>query len=522
MSIHEADLTAYLDGELPGGEGERQRVERALAASPRLQRQLDRLRRETETVNRALDQLAAGEAAVAPRPALQRLRAHLATTGGGTPSSEDVTGDAQIVEVWESPPLWAEIKIGLKSLTGGRRDAMEGATQRSRQALAAAVILLIPLVTLAVVVWLNAVPRPPEALRLGGGPAQEPTPAPDLTNPELRRGIQADPLGDAAANIERIQAMGLEWVKFQMAWQSVETSQGSYEWSGWDALIAAYADQGIQVLLSIPKAPDWARPAGDDKSVAGFPADAALYAQFVARVAGRYRGQVGAIEIWDEENMWYKAGGAGRVEAEAYGDLLRQAYQAIKAVNEDMLVVSGGMVPADTVRDADGQVLAVNDVDYLEGLYAAGFGDAFDVLGAHAPGYNCPALADWQTFEDDTASFRAPFETRHHSWCFLGPLQAYREVMLAHGDGDKPVWVTEFGWAVAESPQPGYEFAADNTPEEQAQWIVDAYRWAGSQDWVGAMFLWNLDYSQTAPGIAALGYFSIMDTPAYQTLVDGK
>jgi hypothetical protein len=50
----------------------------------------------------------------------------------------------------------------------------------------------------------------------------------------------------------------------------------------------------------------------------------------------------------------------------------------------------------------------------------------FDVLGVHAPGYNCPALADWRTFEDDTATFRGPFEARHHAWCFLGPLQAYR------------------------------------------------------------------------------------------------
>jgi hypothetical protein len=514
MSISEADLTAYLDGEL--SEGERQRVERALAASPQLRRQLDELRREAETVKRALDRLAMGETGVAPRPALERLRSHLDAAAGGTPSSEDVTGDAQIVEVWESPPLWAEIKTGLKSLTGKRSDNVEGATHRSRQALAVGVILLIPLITVAVVVWLNAIPQPLGALRLGGGPAGGATPAP--ANPELRRGIQADPLGDMEANIERIKAMGLEWVKFQMAWKSVGTSQGSYQWGDWDALITAYADQGIQVLLSIPKAPDWARPADDDKSVEGLPADPALYAQFVAQVAGRYRGQVQAIEIWDEENMWYKAGGAGRVEAEAYGSLLQQAYQAIKAANQNMIVVSGGMTPADTASNADGQVLAVNDVDYLEQLYAAGFGDAFDALGAHAPGYNCPALADWQTVEDDTASFRAPFETRHPSWCFLGPLQAYREVMLAHGDGDKPIWVTEFGWAVADNPQQGYDYAADNTPQEQAEWIVDAYRWAESQDWVGAMFLWNLDYSQTAPGIA-LGYFSIVDTPAYQALV---
>jgi hypothetical protein len=31
------------------------------------------------------------------------------------------------------------------------------------------------------------------------------------------------------------------------------------------------------------------------------------------------------------------------------------------------------------------------------------------------------------------------------------------------------------------------------------------------------MFLWNLDYSLTAPG-TELGFYSILDTPAYEAL----
>jgi hypothetical protein len=104
-------------------------------------------------------------------------------------------------------------------------------------------------------------------------------------------------------------------------------------------------------------------------------------------------------------------------------------------------------------------------------------------------------------------------ETRHRSWCFLGPLEAYREVMLANGDGDKVIWVTQFGWAVAD------EYAADNTYEEQAQWIIEAYRWSADRAWIGPMFLWNLDYSLTAPD-TPLAYFSILDTPAYDALVE--
>jgi hypothetical protein len=91
--------------------------------------------------------------------------------------------------------------------------------------------------------------------------------------------------------------------------------------------------------------------------------------------------------------------------------------------------------------------------------------------------------------------------------------------MVANGDQDRSVWVTELGWAVSEEAQQGYEYAGDNTPEEQAQWIIEALQWAEAQDWVGAMFLWNLDYGLKAPG-TPLADFGILDTPAYEALVE--
>jgi len=43
-------------------------------------------------------------------------------------------------------------------------------------------------------------------------------------------------------------------------------------------------------------------------------------------------------------------------------------------------------------------------------------------------------------------------------------------------------------------PARGYEYAADNTEAEQAQFIVEAYQKAKSWGWVGPMFLWNLNF----------------------------
>ena len=84
-------------------------------------------------------------------------------------------------------------------------------------------------------------------------------------------GIQADPRGNTAANIGSLQALGFNWVKFQMAWKDVESQPNDFSWAMWDQLIDAYANNGIKILLSIPKAPDWARPIDDDKSVEGPP-----------------------------------------------------------------------------------------------------------------------------------------------------------------------------------------------------------------------------------------------------------
>jgi hypothetical protein len=67
-------------------------------------------------------------------------------------------------------------------------------------------------------------------------------------------------------------------------------------------------------------------------------------------------------------------------------------------------------------------------------------------------------------------------------------MEGYREVMVVNGDGEKAIVPTEFGWAVSGNPQPGYEYARDNTPEEQAKWIVEAYQLAKGWGWVGPMF----------------------------------
>ena len=94
--------------------------------------------------------------------------------------------------------------------------------------------------------------------------------------------------------------------------------------------------------------------------------------------------------------------------------------------------------------------------------------------------------------------------------------------MVQHSDGDKVIWVTEFGWASNSSPNPNYEYAADNSLEQQAAYTVTAYEMGEAWGWVGPMFLWNLNYKVVAPA-SELAQWGIVDhdwnpLPVYNAL----
>jgi hypothetical protein len=322
-------------------------------------------------------------------------------------------------------------------------------------------------------------------------------------------GIQADPRGNTSANIGMIKGMGFRWVKFQMAWKDVESAPGNYSWGFWDEVIGAYSANGIKVLLSIPKAPDWSRPSGDDRSVEGPPQDPNTYASFVGQVAARYAGKVQAIEVWNEQNLYYEAGGQGRVNPAAYTELLKLSYNAIKAVNPDMIVVSGAMTPTGAPPP-----VAMDDVEYLRQMYANGAKGYFDAVGAHPSGFANDPEAVYQGGDFDPARGYDD----HRSFFFRATMEAYRQVMVDNGDGSKTIWPTEFGWPVWRfTGDARFTFAQENSVQRQAEYSVKAYQLGKQWGWVGTMFLWNLDYNVTAAN-SELANFGIAGTPAYDAL----
>lgn len=327
-------------------------------------------------------------------------------------------------------------------------------------------------------------------------------------------GIQIDWTSkDRDVELSHVQNMGFRWVKVQVRWCDLESAgKGQADLSGPDDILNRAKGRGIKVLFSVLCAPEWSRSVHSGE---GPPDDMQHAADFFGGLASRYCGSsLGAIEVWNEENLQREWSGAP-LSAARYMDMLRAVYPAIKNACPSIVVVSGAPTPTGW---NDG-IVAIDDIQYLEQLYQNGLKDFSDAIGSHPSGYNVPALCNITDpgCNRPEASFRSPFENRHPSWSFLSTMQGYRNVMVRYGDANKQIWPTEFGWPIHTGGScggsPCHPAGADNSPEQAARWYVEAYQWGKQQGWVGVMIAWQLDFDR-----GELDAFRILGHPAYDAL----
>ena len=92
-------------------------------------------------------------------------------------------------------------------------------------------------------------------------PTKVPTVPKSMPAVSFAYGIQVDPSGSSTEIIGHLNTLGVKWVKFQLPWKEVEPTKGIYNWGEWDRLIKAYRKAGFNIMVSVVKSPDWARPA---------------------------------------------------------------------------------------------------------------------------------------------------------------------------------------------------------------------------------------------------------------------
>lgn len=308
--------------------------------------------------------------------------------------------------------------------------------------------------------------------------------------------------------------LDVNWVKQQVRWEDMEPERDAYDWFYTDVYLNAAHAQGLKVLVSVVTAPAWAREPGVDLTKHGPPANPQDYADFVVALVERYPGMIHAIEVWNEQNLDREWTSTGGLSAANYVTLLRTTYQAVKAIDPGIIIVSGALSPTGW---NDG-VAAWDDFVYMDQLIDAGMLNYADCVGAHHNGINVSPDYNWnQVPNDPTAQFRGPFDNPHHSWTFRSTLETYADKVALAG-GDQKLCVTEFGWPSAEGLDgipDGFGFALDNTLEEQRDFTVKALNNMVEWDIVRLAFLWNLNYGPQA------GWATDNDNVAYSIIGPG-
>jgi polysaccharide biosynthesis protein PslG len=324
--------------------------------------------------------------------------------------------------------------------------------------------------------------------------AQPPPPLPEAESPEPtvrpRYGLHTLVADDRTLPL--VQAAQMDTVVQLFTWWEIEPTQDQFIWQAADEAVAGADYYDLNLVVRLDKQPGWATL---DPLTPGLPpVDLVEYDRWVRRIAARYRGRVAAYIIWNEPNLADEWSGLPPDPA-AYVEVLRVGYRAVKETDPNALVVSAGLAPTNTQNE-----VALDDRLFLEGMYAAGAGDYFDVLGVHAYGFGYPP--------DDPRGA--------HAGLNLARIQDLREIMLRYGDR-KPVWITEMGWTVQGNEHSAWQ---EVTREQQATYLIGALdRIRREWPWVELITVWNLG-GETHPD---WGGYSLLEVdgsprPAYTAL----
>jgi polysaccharide biosynthesis protein PslG len=243
------------------------------------------------------------------------------------------------------------------------------------------------------------------------------------------------------AVLDKLAAAGVRWARIDVSWAGME-DQGKGARNAWyigmvDFCVDEARKRGIQVLVTLWLTPGWANGGRGERTPPANPRD---YADFAAWAASHWRGRVAAWEVWNEPDPWQSFWQGTTPE---YVSLLKAAYPAFKSGDPGATVVLGGP--------------SSNDDAWIRQVYSLGAKGSFDALATHP----YQGIADAPPEHPDDGN----------RWWFTH-LPAVRNVMVAYGDGDKPIWFTEMGWSAHSDWSGVPNWQRGVTPEEQANFFI--------------------------------------------------
>ena len=271
----------------------------------------------------------------------------------------------------------------------------------------------------------------------------------------------------------QIKAMGLGWVRIMYNWAWLERSDGKMVWFELDQWVARARAEHLKVLFVAQGSPAWANGGHgpfDRQSGLNTPPLPQFQNRYAHYVAELVRHGADAVEIWNEPNggFWLP-----RPDAKAWGQLVVLSYDAVKAVDPKIPVITGGVCPV-----ANGSLNANAPAKFLQAALEAvpELARKLDGVGHHP-----------YVFADDPKA-KDPL-TAVFPWNAILETATMHKILAEHGAGDKPFWFTEYGVPT------GGPFGAV-TPEESGviyQHYFEAFdRLATQGIKIGPTFFWTL------------------------------
>src|SRR5687768_14439354 len=99
-----------------------------------------------------------------------------------------------------------------------------------------------------------------------------------------------------AKRLDQAAQLGAGWDRQPLYWNEVQpTPNGPFDFSKFDATVAADVSRGIKVQGILLGSPDWAKT--------GASVDMAAWSRFVAAAVRHYKGRIGRWEMWNEPDL---------------------------------------------------------------------------------------------------------------------------------------------------------------------------------------------------------------------------
>lgn len=260
-----------------------------------------------------------------------------------------------------------------------------------------------------------------------------------------------------------LQANGIRYVRQSFSWAAIEPSPGEYVWEPYDAIVESLNQRGISPVAVVHRSPTWIRSPGAGDAFDAPPADLAAFERFVSVLSNRYGDAVPFIQIWDLPNRPSHWGG-GAADPAAYVSMLAIGSNAARGANPNAVIL---LAELDPFPDTGG----INDLEFLERVYAAGGSAFFDIVAARLNG-----------------GTRTPYDRGvRENQRSLSRAILLRDVVVKAGDAATPIWATHYGWSADETGAGAFGEGA------QAAYVVAGLERARAEwPWMGPMFQWGL------------------------------